>query len=66
MANYEPIASIPAPTIDFNFTLAEDGKLKKKIKEELFISQPNSPNDKRKVLKPETKLPRIVSKQNRM
>ena len=52
MANYEPIASIPAPTIDFNFTLAEDGKLKKKIKEELFISQPSSPNDKRKVLKP--------------
>ena len=32
MANYEPVASIPGLNNDFNFTVAKDGILKKKIK----------------------------------
>ena len=57
MANYEPVASIPHPSSDFNYTFAQNGTIKKK-RAESDVTNTSNPIDKVK-LSPVFKLPKI-------
>ena len=58
MANYEPIASIPHQSSDFNYTFAQNGSIKKKRIDSDATNVPSSPVEKVK-LHPSFKLPKI-------